>query len=81
MKYLLGIDFGGGASKATLLSELGEIVANKDVADGDIYTGHMIAPGYSFISRRMVSDDYAKEVLKDCSENTKTGRFEIEKCV
>lgn len=27
MKYLLGIDFGGGASKATLLSEEGEICA------------------------------------------------------
>ena len=27
MKYLLGIDFGGGASKATLLSENGRIVA------------------------------------------------------
>ena len=27
MKYLLGIDFGGGASKATLLSEEGKIVA------------------------------------------------------
>lgn len=27
MKYLLGIDFGGGASKATLLSEAGEVIA------------------------------------------------------
>lgn len=27
MKYLLGIDFGGGASKATLLCESGEIIA------------------------------------------------------
>lgn len=27
MKYLLGIDFGGGASKATLLSENGEMIA------------------------------------------------------
>lgn len=27
MKYLLGIDFGGGASKATLLGENGEIIA------------------------------------------------------
>ncbi len=27
MKYLLGIDFGGGASKATLLSETGEVCA------------------------------------------------------
>ena len=31
MKYLLGIDFGGGASKATLLSEQGEIVAENTV--------------------------------------------------
>lgn len=31
MKYLLGIDFGGGASKATLLSENGEIVAEHTV--------------------------------------------------
>ena len=27
MKYLLGIDFGGGSSKATLLSEAGEVVS------------------------------------------------------
>ena len=27
MKYLIGIDFGGGASKATLLCENGEITA------------------------------------------------------
>ena len=31
MKYLLGIDFGGGASKATLLSEEGKIVAENTV--------------------------------------------------
>lgn len=31
MKYLLGIDFGGGASKATLLSSQGEIVAEHSV--------------------------------------------------
>lgn len=31
MKYLLGIDFGGGASKATLLSEQGKIVAENTV--------------------------------------------------
>ena len=31
MKYLLGIDFGGGASKATLLSEKGEISAESTV--------------------------------------------------
>lgn len=31
MKYVLGIDFGGGASKATLLSEAGEIIATSTV--------------------------------------------------
>ena len=31
MKYLLGIDFGGGASKATLLSVEGNIVAENTV--------------------------------------------------
>ena len=31
MKYLLGIDFGGGASKATLLGENGVIVATATV--------------------------------------------------
>lgn len=31
MKYLLGIDFGGSASKATLLSEQGEIAAESSV--------------------------------------------------
>ena len=31
MKYLLGIDFGGGASKATLLNTQGEIVAENTV--------------------------------------------------
>lgn len=31
MRYLLGIDFGGGASKATLLSECGEIIAESTV--------------------------------------------------
>lgn len=31
MRYLLGIDFGGGASKATLLAESGHIVAENTV--------------------------------------------------
>ncbi|MGN1127993.1 MAG: FGGY family carbohydrate kinase, partial [Candidatus Flemingiibacterium sp.] len=31
MKYILGIDFGGGASKATLLSEEGKIAATNTV--------------------------------------------------
>ena len=62
-------------------NESGEMVANKDVADGDIYSGYMINPCYSHINRRMVSNDYVKEVLKDCAENAETGRFEIEKFV
>lgn len=37
MKYVLGIDFGGGASKATLLSEMGEIAAVSTVEYPTLY--------------------------------------------
>jgi len=37
MKYLLGIDFGGGASKATLLAETGRIVAESTVEYPTLY--------------------------------------------
>ena len=37
MKYLLGIDFGGGSSKATLLSEAGEIVCENTVEYPTLY--------------------------------------------
>ena len=37
MKYLLGIDFGGGASKATLLAENGVIVADNTVEYPTLY--------------------------------------------
>ncbi len=37
MKYLLGIDFGGGASKATLLAENGIIVADNTVEYPTLY--------------------------------------------
>ena len=37
MKYLLGIDFGGGASKATLLSEIGDIVAESTTEYPTLY--------------------------------------------
>ena len=37
MKYLLGIDFGGGASKATLLSEKGDIIAESTVEYPTLY--------------------------------------------
>ena len=37
MKYLLGIDFGGGASKATLLDTQGNIVAENTVEYPTLY--------------------------------------------
>ena len=37
MKYLLGIDFGGGSSKATLLSEEGEVVATNSYEYKTLY--------------------------------------------
>jgi len=43
MKYLLGIDFGGGASKATLLCENGEIVATSTTE----YPTNYPRPGYA----------------------------------
>ena len=43
MKYLLGIDFGGGASKATLLAENGEIVATNTTE----YPTNYPKPGYA----------------------------------
>ena len=43
MKYLLGIDFGGGASKATLLCENGEIIATNTTE----YTTNYPKPGYA----------------------------------
>lgn len=42
MKYLLGIDFGGGASKATLLDQNGNIVAEQSVEYPTLHP----APGY-----------------------------------
>lgn len=59
----------------------GEMVTNKEIADGDLYEGCMINPCYSHMTRRMVSDDYVKSVLKDCGENAETSRFESEKCI
>ena len=50
-------------------NERGKSVSNNSVIDGDIYVGWMINPCYSHINRRMVSDDYVKDILKDSSEN------------
>ena len=43
MKYVLGIDFGGGASKATLLCENGEIIATSTTE----YSTYYPFPGYA----------------------------------
>ena len=43
MRYLLGIDFGGGASKATLLSENGDVCATSTVE----YPTEYPMPGYA----------------------------------
>lgn len=43
MKYLLGIDFGGGASKATLLGEDGKVYASSTCE----YPTHYPKPGYA----------------------------------
>ena len=37
MKYLLGIDFGGGASKATLINEKGNIIAENTAEYPTLY--------------------------------------------
>ncbi|MEE1054538.1 MAG: FGGY family carbohydrate kinase, partial [Acutalibacteraceae bacterium] len=37
MKYLLGVDFGGGASKATLINDTGSIVAENTTEYPTLY--------------------------------------------
>lgn len=43
-------------------------VTNDDIEDGDQFEGWMISPGYSKLSRRMVTPQYVSEVLKECRE-------------
>ena len=50
MKYVLGIDFGGGASKATLLDGTGKIVAQSTVEYPTLYTGRNFSGGRHSIS-------------------------------
>ncbi len=57
MKYLLGIDFGGGASKATLLGENGEIVATSTTE----YPTHYPKPGYA----EQNPDDWVKATCEN----------------
>ena len=57
MRYLLGIDFGGGASKATLLSEEGVICATHTTE----YETHYPKPGYA----EQNPDDWVKATCEN----------------
>lgn len=57
MRYLLGIDFGGGASKATLLSEDGVICATHTTE----YETHYPKPGYA----EQNPDDWVKATCEN----------------
>ncbi len=59
MKYLLGIDFGGGASKTTLLCENGEIVATSTSE----YPTYYPKPGYA----EQNPDDWVKATCENIS--------------
>ncbi|MBO5408396.1 MAG: xylulokinase [Clostridia bacterium] len=72
MKYLLGIDFGGGASKATLLSEEGVICATHTTE----YETHYPKPGYA----EQNPDDWVKatcENIKGVLQKSKISPDEI----
>lgn len=60
MKYLLGIDFGGGASKATLIDEKGNIVAESTAEYPTLYP----EPG----CREQSPDDWIAALCKNTSE-------------
>ena len=59
MKYLLGIDFGGGASKATLLCENGEVVATHTTEYETFYP----KPGYA----EQNPDDWVRATCENIS--------------
>ncbi len=72
MKYLLGIDFGGGASKATLLSEEGNIIAENTVEYPTLY----VEKG----ACEQDSADWISALIKNCKailENSKISPKEI----
>ncbi len=72
MKYLLGIDFGGGASKATLLSEDGVICATNTTE----YKTNYPKPG----NAEQNPDDWVKatcENIKGILEKSKVAPYEI----
>lgn len=59
MKYLLGIDFGGGASKATLINTNGDIVAENTVEYPTLYP----APG----ACEQAPDDWIDALCRNCN--------------
>ena len=59
MKYLLGIDFGGGASKATLLSTEGEVCASHTTE----YPTYYPEPGYA----EQLPSDWVKATAENIS--------------
>ena len=59
MKYLLGIDFGGGASKATLLSSEGEVCATHTTE----YPTYYPEPGYA----EQLPSDWVKATVENIS--------------
>ena len=56
----------------------GKRVTNRNIKDKDTFDGGMINPCYSKLSRRMVDDDYVKEVLNDCKKHSDSSLDYIE---
>ncbi|HHX37058.1 MAG TPA: xylulokinase [Clostridiaceae bacterium] len=71
MKYFLGIDFGGGASKATLLGEDGVIAAEHSVE----YPTHYPQPGFA----EQNPDDWFSAVKENIAGVLKKSRISADK--
>ncbi len=48
----------------------GKMVTNKTIKDKDSFEGGMINPCYSKLTRRMVDEDYVRNMLNDCKKHT-----------
>ena len=73
MKYVLGIDFGGGASKATLLSEEGKIAAST-VKEYPTYS-------YSDGGREQKPEDWLNAALDNIKSVLKLARIDAKDIV
>ena len=65
MKYLLGIDFGGGASKATLIDEMGNITAESTATISVCSSAVIIAVFESSPSYHLVEKPFITQTLRD----------------